>query len=78
MPAIVAVPSPLSVKVTPAGSAPVSVIVVAAGKPGVVVTVNVPACPTVKVAWLALVIDGAAFTVSVNAWVVPAGRRCWR
>ena len=45
--------------------APVRVIV-GAGKP-VVVTVNVPAMPTVNVVVLALVIAGAWFTVSVNA-----------
>ena len=42
VPARVAVPSPLSTKVTPAGSAPVSVSA-GVGNP-VVVTVNVPAC----------------------------------
>ena len=40
VPASVAVPSPLSVKVTPEGRLPLSVIVVVAGTPGVVVTVN--------------------------------------
>ena len=57
-------------KVTPEGSAPDSVSV-AAGLP-VVVTENVPAVPTVKVAELALVMAGAvgaAFTVSVKLWV---------
>ena len=44
VPASVAVPSPLSTNVTPAGSAPVSVSA-AVGNP-VVVTVNVPAVPT--------------------------------
>ena len=33
------------------------------------VTVNVPAVPTVKVVWSALVMVGAWLTVSVNAWV---------
>ena len=47
VPARVAVPSPLSMKVTPVGSAPVSVRA-AVGNP-VVVTVNEPAGPTVKV-----------------------------
>ncbi len=60
VPASVAVPSPLSVKVTPAGSAPVLVIVVAAGKPAVVVTVKLPALPLAKVAWSALVMTGEA------------------
>ena len=70
MPARVAVPLPLSVKVTPDGSAPDSVSV-AVGLP-VVVTENVPAVPTVNVAALALVMAGAvgaAFTVSVKLWV---------
>jgi hypothetical protein len=60
----------LFMKVTPLGSAPVSV------KDGVgvpvAVTENVPAAPTVKVVLLALVITGAAlgvFTVSVKLWV---------
>ena len=53
-----AVPSWLSLNVTPLGRAPVSVIV-GAGTP-VVVTVNVPALPTVNVVLFALVIEGAA------------------
>ena len=57
VPEIVAVPSSLSVKVTPEGSAPVWVKD-AAGVP-VVVTVNDPALPVVKVALSALVIAGA-------------------
>src|ERR1700712_412314 len=71
VPAMVAVPFPLSVNVTPVGSEPVLVIVVLAGKPGVVVTVKVPAVPSRKVGWSALVITGDALagdTVSVNAW----------
>ena len=63
-------PLPLSVKVTPEGSVPVSVSA-AVGLP-VVVTVNVPAVPTVNVVALALVMAGAvgaAFTVSVKLWV---------
>ena len=51
-------PSWLSVNVTPLGRAPVSVIA-GVGEP-VVVTVNVPGLPTVKVALFALVIAGAA------------------
>ena len=58
MPASVAVPLALSVNVTPLGSAPDSVIV-GVGTP-VVVTVSVPALPTVKVALFALVMVGAA------------------
>ena len=51
------VPLPLSTKVTPLGSAPDSVRA-GAGKP-LVVTVNVPAAPTLNVALLALVMAGA-------------------
>ena len=68
VPAIVAVPSLLSVNVTPAGSVPVRVIAMPGfrGKP-VVVTVNVwPARAGANVALFALVIAGAWFTVSVN------------
>ena len=67
VPASVAVPSPLSVNVTPGGSAPVSDNV-ELGTP-VVVTVKVPAWPTVKVAPAGLVILGAWLTVRVKAWV---------
>jgi hypothetical protein len=58
VPLSVAVPLPLSVKVTPLGSAPVFVIVTTVGNP-LVVTVNVPALPTVNVAAFALVMAGA-------------------
>jgi hypothetical protein len=56
--------------VTPAGSAPVAPMTIAAplGTP-VVVTVKVPAAPTVKVTALALVIAGAWLTVSVKLCV---------
>ena len=70
MPARVAVPLPLPVKVTPAGSAPDSVSA-AAGLP-VVSTGNDPCTPTVKAAELALVMAGAVgdeFTVSVKLWL---------
>ena len=70
VPARVAVPSPLSVKVTPVGSAPDSVSF-ATGLP-VLVTVNDPAVPTVNVAELPLVMAGAvgaALTVSVKLWL---------
>ena len=64
VPAIVAVPSPLSVNVTPDGS------VSGAGKMHVgypvVVTVKVPAWPTAKLAAAALVIWHASSTVRVN------------
>jgi hypothetical protein len=65
-PARVPVPLPLSVKVRPPGSAPVSVRA-GAGKP-VVVTLNEPAVPAVKVTLLALVKAGAWPTVSVKLW----------
>ncbi len=57
VPARVAVPSPLSVKVTPLGSAPVSVIA-GVGLP-LVVTVKLPALPAVKVVPSAEVMVGA-------------------
>jgi hypothetical protein len=66
VPASVAVPLPLSVNVTPLGSAPVSDSV-AVGL-AVEVTLNVPAEPTVNVVAAADVIAGAEFTVSVNDW----------
>jgi hypothetical protein len=56
-PEIVAVPLPLSVKFTPAGSDPV-LVNAGVGLP-VVVTVNVPLVPAVKVTLLALVMAGA-------------------
>ena len=61
-----AVPSPLSTKVTPEGSVPLS-LSAAVGVP-VVVTVKLPAVPVVKVVLVALVITGAwaAATVSVK------------
>ena len=43
-----------------------------------VVTVKLPAVPTVNVVLLALVIAGAWFTVSVKLWVAGVPRRCWR
>ena len=57
VPARVAVPLPLSTKVTPEGSAPVS-LSAGVGNP-VVVTVKVPAVPVVNVVASALVIAGA-------------------
>jgi protein involved in polysaccharide export with SLBB domain len=57
VPVSVAVPFPLSVNVTPVGSAPVSDNV-ELGTP-LVVTVKVPAWPTVKVVPAELVIPGA-------------------
>ena len=58
MPAIVAVPLPLFVKVTPAGSVPVRVMSPPAVP--VVVTEKVPAAPATNVVESALVIAGAA------------------
>ena len=57
VPARVAVPLPLSVNVTPVGNVPLSVSVAGGVKP-VVVTVNVPGVPTVKVVLLGLVMAG--------------------
>jgi hypothetical protein len=74
VPPMVAVPLPLSVNVTPEGSVdglqPLKaafVIVSTAGMPSVV-TVKLPATPVVRVALLALVIDGGPSTCRVNAW----------
>ena len=63
VPLKVAVPSPLSTNVTP-GSVPVSVIA-GAGNP-LVVTVNVPFAPRVKLVVFALVICGASFTTMIK------------
>src|SRR5260221_10768700 len=70
VPASVAVPLLLLVNVTPAGSAPSSVIDIDAlvGTP-VVVTVKVPASLIVNVALFALAIAGAWFTLSVKLCV---------
>jgi hypothetical protein len=59
-----AVPFPLSMNVTPLGSAPVS-LNDGLGGPAAV-TVKVPNAPTVKVTLLALENTGAWFTVNVN------------
>ena len=70
VPLRVAVPFPLFVKVTPLGKAPDSVMD-GVGDP-VVVTVKLPAAPTVNVVLLALVIVGevrAVLTVSVKLWL---------
>src|SRR5579862_7700879 len=64
---MVAVPSPLLVKVTPEGSAPL-LERVAAGYP-VVVTVKLPELPTTRAALLADVMAGAWLTVRVKDWV---------
>jgi hypothetical protein len=70
VPLSVPVSLPLSRKVTPLGKAPVSVRI-EVGKP-VVVRLNEPDVPTVKVALLALVIAGAWSTVSVKVCVASA------
>jgi hypothetical protein len=67
VPLSVAVPFPLFTNVTPLGSVPVSVNV-GVGDP-VVVTVKLPAVPTVKVVLFPLVIAGAWFTVNVKVCV---------
>ena len=70
-PLSVAVPLPLSVKVTPMGNAPDSVIV-GTGDP-LVVNVNDPGIPTTNVVVLPLVMDGArlgpTLTFRVKPWV---------
>lgn len=68
VPLIVAVPLPLSTKVTPEGSAP-DTVSAGLGLP-VVVTVKVLSAPTANVALVALVITGpvAATIDSVNVW----------
>ena len=58
VPLSVPVPLPLSVNVTPPGSAAPVRVIAARGSP-VVVTVNVPGAPTVNAVVLALVIAGA-------------------
>ena len=66
VPAIVAVPSPLSVKVTPEGRSPVADSA-AVGNP-VEVTVKLPDVPVTNVAADAEVMSGAASTVRVKVW----------
>jgi hypothetical protein len=63
VPAIVAVPLPLSVNVIPAGRVPDSVSA-GLGAP-VVLTVKLNGAPTIDVAEFALVMAGAVFSVSV-------------
>ena len=57
--------TPAALSVTPDGSAPLSVKVIAVGKPEAV-TVNDPADPTANVVLFALVMAGAWFTVRVK------------
>jgi hypothetical protein len=69
VPLIVAVPSPLSAKLTPVGTVPVRVIV-GVGEP-VVVTVKDPAVPTEKGTVLPLVIAGP-LSAAWAAGTIPA------
>lgn len=62
-----AVPSPLSVKLRPEGSVPV-LVMVGRGDP-LVVMVLLPAVPTVKLAVLLLLNEGAWSTEMVRIWV---------
>ena len=66
VPARVAVPFWLSLKVTLPDSVPLHVSVVAVGNPGLVVMGNVPGAPTANVVVLLLVIVGASATVRVK------------
>jgi len=68
VPASVAVPSPLSTKVTLLGSAAPVSLKVGVGVPEVV-TVKLPALPTRKSVWLALVICRLGWTTSVKLWL---------
>jgi hypothetical protein len=65
VPDMLAVPSPLSVTVSHAGTVPL-VVIVGVGRPDVV-TVNDPALPTTNVALFALVNAGGLPTVNVAA-----------
>ena len=58
VPCSVAVPLLLAVKVTPLGNVPLSLSVVVVGSPAVVVTVKLPALPTVNVVPATLVMTG--------------------
>ncbi len=71
VPLSVAVPLVPAVKLTPLGRLPLSLSVVVAGTPGVVVIVKLPDVPTVKVALAALVMTGGWPTESVKLWVAP-------
>ena len=76
VPESVAVPSPLSLNVTPGGSSRTRTIRTW-GTP-VDVTVKVPAWPTVKVAWSGLVIWHAWLTVRVKPGGGQDRHRSWR
>lgn len=69
----VAVPSPLSIKDTPAGRLPVSLMLVVLGTPAVVVTVNDPGMLTTNNVLSALVMAGdvaAALTVRIRKLLI--------
>src|SRR5215469_684711 len=68
VPAMVAVPLLLAVKLSPAGSVPAVRVSAGTGEP-VAVMVKLKAVPTVAVALAALVMAGAWFTVRTNDWV---------
>ena len=71
VPARVAVPLPLSTKVTPLGSA-LALLTVAVGDP-VDVTLKVPAFPMVKVLEATLVMAGTCWITTERLWVaLPA------
>jgi hypothetical protein len=71
VPEIAAVPFPLSANVTPLGKLPIVLLREGVGLP-VVVTVNVPNVPAVKVVLAALVIiGGVPLTVSAAVLLLP-------
>src|SRR5438270_713291 len=75
VPARVAVPLWLSVKVTPVGSAPASA---RAGVGNATAnTSKKEAMPTSKLAWSTLVIAGASSTVSAKVWVASPSTPLW-
>src|SRR5690554_290445 len=73
-PASVAVPSPLSTKLTPPGSTPDTDRLTAPGCPLPADTVKEPSTPWMNSARSALVMTGGPVTVSRNAWVTSAVR----
>ena len=68
VPAMVAVPFPLSVKLSPEGNAALLSLMDGVGK-AVVFTVKLNAVPTVALALAALVMAGAWLTVMTRLWV---------
>src|SRR3954469_1798876 len=69
VPARVAVPLPLSVKLRPVGRVPVLVMVGVGYAVDVVVTVKLPGVPTVKVVLDALVNAAGWVTVMLSVWI---------